>query len=216
MNLGLVISYIIAGMIMLSIIMMNISVSQSATELTITQITREKASTVTELISHDLQKMGYNCLSKTPTIINVALGHKIQFYSNINNSCDPNNAEYKSIETITWEYDTSDPSNEIEATLNPDDYVLMRTVEYESGVTEETPIELGVTQFRISYYDNYGEPVADSLATPVTTPANIRQLYIKIGFESAEKIYNRVGDDGRYILSVWEKRFSPANLESTQ
>lgn len=206
MNFGLVISYIIAGIIMLSIIKMNISVSQSATELTITQITREKTSAVTELISHDLQKMGYNRTARANPAVKVANNNKIQFYSNINNSSD------NSAELITWELTNTG----IPDTKNPNDFVLTRSIEdTATGSIEQTSISLGVTQFRVSYFDDYGEPLSDSLTTPVTgTPlTEIKQLYIKIGLEAAEKTYNRAGDDGRYALSVWEKRFSPPNLE---
>ncbi|HEX6983636.1 MAG TPA: hypothetical protein VF181_12825 [Balneolaceae bacterium] len=209
MNLPLVISYIIAGIIMLSIIAMNISVSKSSTELTMTQITREKASSVTEFISQDLQKMGYNKTSRTDPIVSIALGNKIQFFSNIDNSSD------KSVEAVTWEL----TSTGIPETQNPNDKVLLRTV-YSvdilgnlGSLIEETSIELGVTGFRISYYDDYGEPLSDSLTTPVADPDQIRQMYIKISFESAEKMYYQIGGDGKYILSVWEKRFSPPNLQ---
>lgn len=203
MNLSLVISYIIAGIIMLSIIMMNISVSHSSMELTMTQMVREKASTVTELLSHDLQIMGYNRTSKTNPIINVALDNKIIFYSNIDNSTD------QSVEMITWEF----TGTKVLSTKNQDDYILRRTVDYDTKPDEITDIELGVTKFIINYYDDYGEPRSDSLSTPVTDPSAIKQLYITLRFESAEKLYTNTSNEGRHIVSVWEKRFSPPNLE---
>jgi hypothetical protein len=203
MNLSLVISYIIAGIITLSIIMMNISVSRSSTELTMTQLVREKAATVTELISHDLQIMGYNRLAKTDPIIQEAHGHKIIFNSNIDNSTN------RSVETITWEF----TNTEVTSTKNEDDYILKRTVDYVSEPSEVTNIGLGVTKFIINYYDDYGEPRSDSLTTPNADPSIIKQLYITIRFESAEKLYNNTSSDGRHIVSVWEKRFSPPNLE---
>lgn len=206
MNVGLVISYIIAGIIMLSIIMMNISVSKSSTELTMTAITREKAASVTEFIAQDLQKMGYNRTSRVSPAINIALANKIQFFSNIDNSTDG------SVETITWEL-TSDP---VSTTENLGDRVLKRTLENASGaIIEETEIALGITGFRMMYFNDYGEPLSDSLATPVTNPDQIKQLYIRISFESAEKMYYQIGGDGKYILSVWEKRFSPPNLHDS-
>lgn len=200
MNVSLVTSYIIGGIIMISIIMMNISVSKSSNDLTITQMTRTKASEVTNLLSHDLQKMGYNRTAKTDPILKIANGHKIQFQSNIDNSAD------NSVETITWEL----TSTAIPATKNPDDVVLRRTVD-----GDVTDIEVGVVGFNVSYFDSYGKTLDDTLATPVTSPTrdNIRQVYVQVKLESPEKTYNRAGGEGRYILSVWEKRFSPPNLE---
>lgn len=200
MNVGLVTSYIIGGIIMISIILMNISVSKSSNDLTITQMTRTKASEVTKLLSHDLQKMGYNRTTKTDPIIKIANAHKIQFLSNIDNSTN------NSIETITWEL----TNNEITATKNPNDVVLRRTVD-----GDVTDIEVGVVGFNISYFDSYGKPLADTLTSPVTSPTkdNIKQIYVQIKLESPEKTYNRAGGEGRYILSIWEKRFSPPNLE---
>jgi hypothetical protein len=209
MNLSLVISYIIAGIIMLSIVALNISMSKSSTELTLTQITREKASAVTEFISQDLQKMGYNRTSRTNTIIKEAHGNMIRFYSNIDNSSD------KSVEQITWKF----TDTEIPETQNPNDRILLRTVHNvdasgnSGSLIEKTEIGLGVTGFKISYYDDYGETLDDSLTTPVVNPAQINQLYIQLSFESPEKMYYQIGGDGKYILSVWEKRFSPPNLQ---
>lgn len=200
MNVGLILSYIIGGIIMLSIIMMNISVSKSSNELTMTQMTRTKAAEVSKLISHDLQKMGYNRTSKTDPIIKIANSHKIQFLSNIDNSTD------NSVETITWELTSED----IPATKNPNDFVLRRTVD-----GDVTDIEVGVTGFNISYFDTYGLSMDDTLTTPVTSPTieDIKQIYVQLKLQSAEKNYNRAEGEGRYVLSVWEKRFSPPNLE---
>lgn len=201
MNVGLVTSYIIGGIIMLSIIMMNISVSKSSNELTITQMTRAKASEVSKLIAHDLQKMGYNRTSKTPNTLITAERNKIAFKSNIDNDAGGN------VETITWEL----TSDDIPATKNPNDVVLRRTVD-----GDITDIEVGVVGFNIGYFDNYGMKIEDTLSTPIVGPAalnEVKQIYIQVMLESPEKIYNRADGDGKYILSVWEKRFSPPNLE---
>lgn len=210
MNLGLVTSYIIGGIILLSILTMNMSVSSSSTELTMTQLTREKASQVTELVSHDIQKMGYNFTGKPNSIIDIAKRKKIQFYSNIDDQGD--------IERIIWEFKTEETDKTL-STKNPNDYTLMRTVQDSAtgNLIEETPIEVGVTEFNISYYENYGDLLSDSLQSPIAASKreNIKQLYIRIKLESAEKVYYNAGNEGRYIKSVWEKRFSPPNLEST-
>lgn len=207
MNAGLIASYIIGGILIISIISMNNSVSNSASEITLSQSTREKLTNIAETIAGDIQKIGFNRTNKTSDMIKNALDHKIMFYSNIDNSTD------NSVELITWEL-TKTP---IASTANPDDYVLMRTVEdLSSGNVDKTSIELGVTNFKIAYYDDYGKPISDSLATPVSSTKipDIKQLFIRIRIESSDKIYNGINGKGRYVPSVWEKRFSPPNLQS--
>ena len=214
MNLGLVTSFIIGGLLLVSMLMLNMSATNSATELTMTETTREKASTVSEMLSSDILKMGYNQNSKsnsnddTDPIITIAKSNKIQFNSNVDNSPD------ESVETITWEFDPSLPANEVSSTDNTNDYILKRTVT--GGINSTTSITLGVTKFEIKYYDEYGDNQSQDMeAAANSNLEDIRQLYIKLTLESPQKIYQGTSDDGRYIKSVWEKRFSPPNLEDT-
>lgn len=207
MNLGLITSYIIAGILLLAIVMMNMSVSSSSTELTLAQITRDKAYSISEMISSDVQKIGYNRASRTSEMITVAEGKKLQFKSNIDNSSD------KSVEIVTWQY----TDTEVTATGNPDDQVLVRTVRDAAtgSIISESPIKLGVVKFNIAYYNDYGVPLADSLNTPVgaTEMKDIRQMYISLKLESSEKVFSTPNSSGHYVPAIWEKRFSPPNLE---
>jgi hypothetical protein len=206
MNMGLLTSFVIGGILLIGILTLNKSVSNSSTELTLTQITREKAKGVQEIISHDIQKMGYNRNNKTNPIFEIADSSKIQFRSNIDNSSD------NSVERITWEF-TDTPLNN----GNPNAYVLMRTVEDTStGNIEQTPIRLGVTNFNIKYYDEYGRSLKENMTTPLSSSdfSDVRQLYITLELQSSAKVYNSI-NSGRFVRSIWEKRFSPPNLENT-
>lgn len=205
MNIGLVTSYVIAGIILIAILSMNMSVSNSSNEITLSQVTRERAETISEIMSNDIQKIGYNRKSKTDSVLTIAEGKKIQFLSNIDNSTD------NSVEIVTWEF----TNTAVPGTPNPNDRILKRTVQEAStgSIISTTPFKSGVTSFQISYYKKYGSKRSDSLATPVTGSAinNIKQLYIALKIQSKEKVYN--GSNGHYVTSIWEKRFSPPNLE---
>lgn len=205
MDLGVVASYIIAGMLLMAILMMNMSVSSSTTELTMTQITREKAATVTDMLKHDILKMGYNKTKKTDPIIIEADSSKIQFQGNIYDGSS------SSVKKVTWEL-TDDP---VTTTENPNDLILKRAVQDSASgiIEEETPITLGVTEFKIKYFDKYGEDISNNMLMPVSNPEDIKQLYIKLVLESPQKVYQGTNDNGRYVKTVWEKRFSPPNLE---
>lgn len=207
MNLGLITSYIIAGILLLSIIMMNMSVSSSSTEITMNQITRDKTAGISEMLSSDVNKIGYNRSDLTSQLLTIGEGKKIQFRSNIDNSSD------NSVESVTWEF----TNTAVTSTNNPNDYVLKRTVRDVStgNIINESPIKLGVTKFNIAYYNKYGVPLSDSLSTPIASSDldDIRQLYISLKVESPDKVFSTPNSDGHYVISIWEKRFSPPNLQ---
>lgn len=200
MDLGIVTSYVIAGMIFLAITMMTLSLSQSTTELTLNQNARQNVQTVGDMLNYDIPKIGYNKVVRIQSgAITYADANKITFKSNIDNSDD------KSVETITWEF-TTDP---VSSTSNPNDYKLLRV--QDGDITE---ITLGVTNFNIRYYSDYGQPESQAMATPVGSSDldNIKQIEFEVECESPAAIANRAGED-RYLRSAWKKRFSPGNLE---
>ncbi len=213
MNLGIVISYIIAGMIMLGIVMMNINVQNSSAELTITQITRSHVANIADMINDDFPNMGYHVNMSTSEIdslenmvLTYARNNEISFYRNLVE--DPNRPPH----LITWKIDSDD----IPATKNPDHRTLYRLVEdLETGAVDTTAIRTGVTRFFIRYYNKVGAQF-DKNVTPPGQLKNqldqIRQIHVTLELQSAEPIYNRASGQGRYIRSVWEKRFTPPNI----
>lgn len=206
MNVNLVTSYIIAGIILMSMLMMNIRVSNSSAEITLTQITREKAATITEMIYDDIPNIGYNLKSTTTDLITIADSSKIQFYRKIDPLTSGNP------ELITWTL--TDVS--VAETQNPNDKVLHRKV-VTNGVEVITEIKLGVTDFRVWYFDEHGLSTlpedGEYLSMPVSSAMrdSIKQIYIALELQSPEPIME--GGQPRYIKSVWEKRFSPGNLD---
>jgi len=207
MNLALITSYIIAAMLILSIVMMNLRMSSSSTELVLTQITRQHVVTVADMLNDDIPNMGYNVDEKTNPIITLADDHKITFYRNIQNN--PN----RDPERITWEFFTDNP---IALEKNPNLFAMTRTVyDPNSGQTEVTEINTGVSKFRLRYYDTHGAHKDSMLTTPLSGGdlANLKQIYLELEMQSREPLYNRGNSEGRYIRSVYEKRFSPRNLD---
>lgn len=208
MNIGLITSYIVAGIILISLLMMNSRVSSSSAEITLSHITREKANAITDMLYYDIPNMGYDRFGTTPDVITIADSTTIQFYRKIDrfSSGAP--------ELITWEL-TNNPVSETE---NPNDRVLLRTVE-SGGSTEVTEIRQGVTRFRLWYFDEHGlsSLPADGqfLSTPVSAALrdSIRQIYIALELQSAEPIRINANNE-RYVRAAWEKRFSPNNLEN--
>ncbi|HKK46728.1 MAG TPA: hypothetical protein VJ964_14475 [Balneolaceae bacterium] len=205
MNIGLVTSYLIAGIILLAMLSMNMSVSHSSNEITLSQVTRERATTISDMMTNDMLKMGYNRKSKTSPILTTANNNKIEFRSNIDNSTD------NSVEIVTWEFTSSAITN----TTNPNDRLLLRTIRDAStgSIISQDSIKSGVIKFQFSYYNDYGKPRSDSMSTPVSASnlASIKQIYVSFKLQYGEKIDN--SSPSRYVTTIWEKRFSPPNLE---
>lgn len=207
MNLALITSYIIAAMLILSIIMVNLRVSSSSAELTLTQITRENVVNVTDMINDDLPNMGYNVDSKLDTILTYADSFKISFYRNIQNNAD------RSPELVTWEFIEDE---DIPATKNPNDRLLVRKVfDPNNGTEDITEIRTGVTRFNLRYYNKHGESLGNNIPAPGSGPSleNVKQIYLELEMQSAEPIIKNPAASDRYIRSVYEKRFTPRNIE---
>ena len=196
MNFGLIISYVIAGFLMIMIFTINYNVGFSNQEVTTTLIKKTHSQAVQEMIINDIPKIGYQKDSVITTKFLKADEHEISFYSDLDNSGD--------VELITWKYD---PDNAPDHANNPHVDMLSRTVD---GVTTEIPV--GITDFEIRYFDQYGS------TTPMSTPVsssnfeNILQIEIEFEMQNDYSLNYRASDLDRYVTTTWQKRFSPVNL----
>ncbi len=214
MNLGIVTSFIIAGMIMLGLVMVNINVQNSSAELTITQITRNHVSSITEMINDDFSNMGYDVDQTTMdnadvgnAILTLARADEISFYRNI--ADDPT----INPDLITWKL----MGDDLTSSKNPDDHTLIRiTEDFATGTPDTTKIQVGVTNFELLYYNTVGTAKENNVTPPgqlKNSLDEILQVHVILEVQSTEPIYNRASGDGRYVRSVWEKRFTPINLQ---
>lgn len=199
MNFNIVISFIIAGMLLLMLAAMNLGVGNSSTELVLSQAKQSQKIDIQELISNDFPKIGYDFNASIDTLISSVTDTSIVFFSNIDNSADG------SIDTVSWVF----TSDEVTSTTNDQDRILRRTVG-----SEVIDIKLGVTSFTLKYYDKLGS------TTPLSTPLSlaeiqsIRQVEVSIEVQSAEAVSSINRGDKRYIRSIWTKRFTPRNLQT--
>ncbi len=201
MNLGIPISYIIAGILILMIAGVSINTSRSSNELSLQETQKRKVSDVIEVITYDIPKIGYNLNSRPDTLIKAAGDNYIEFYANIDNSAD------QSLELIRWEL----TSTAITETENPNDYELIRTV---NGVSQN--LNAGIVGFSLRYFSSLGSN--SPLSTPISAVSqksiidSINQIEIVLETESAIKLESKAGNDERYVKTSWTKRFSPVNL----
>lgn len=194
MNLGLTTSFIVAGILILSILSMNSNISHSSTELTMRQVTQQRAGTIAEILQKDISNIGSDVNSGIPSPITIAQTNVIEFESNIDNS--------GSSETISWEFTDTDASG----SKNPNDKILIRKVD---GHTAE--FRSGVTSFDLRYLNK--DRIV--MSTPIALQEDRDKIrYIEISFtvQSKEPIGGAGTKELRYIETSWTKQFTPINL----
>jgi hypothetical protein len=195
MNSGIAISFIIGGLLLISIISMNSRVMENSGEAVLNMTAKKTVETVSQVINRDMQRIGYNTGSPPSDAIkevtrNTATNtYKLKFEADI----DDNNTEDPV--TITWE---ANPVNKVTATSdNTNDYKLTRTVD---GGPEDGTIAFSVTDFDLTFYDIN--------SNPTTTTTNIRIIDVSLEAQAPVKY----GNKSDYEKSIWNKTFTPPNL----
>lgn len=197
MNINLVTSFIIAGILLLILGYMNIGVGNNANEVVLSQAKQSQKLDIQEIISYDFPKIGYDFTNSADSLISKAKDDRIEFYSNLDNSADG------SVEKIIWRF----TGLNVTETDNPNDKILVRSVD---GV--DTEIKVGVTLFKLEYFDQIGSLTPMATPIPSASLSTIRQVQVTLRLESAEEITNSQSGNREYISTLWVKRFTPRNL----
>ncbi len=160
MNLGMVTSTVIGGLLLLGILTLNTRMASESDYSTMNQITKSNIGAVADFVEYDFRKVGYN--ASDPKII-TADSTEFVFKADI----DDNGTE----DQIRWEYTT----NGVSATKNPDDRLLVRVM---NG--DQTDITRGVTDFDLTYYDKENKET--------NTPTDVSDIEVFIEVQSPAPI----------------------------
>ena len=196
MNLGITTSFIVGGLLLLSIMHMTFTVQSNSTQTTLQSISKNKVQAISQTISADFQRMGYGVDLGDPVddVIHSISSDKISFEADLHDDGSP--------ETITWEFTNTEYSE----SQNPNDYELIRTgpVSSGSGSVEST---YAVTSFNLTYYEDDG--------TVTTNKSEVDRIKIELVCESPQKITVSDGDDifGR---SFWQRTIVPPSIHIRQ
>ncbi len=182
MSLGSIISAIVGGLLIVSLVVLNNRMLKSSANSTYDLISKDYIETINQIFTFDMQNLGYGVTGK---MITQASEHSITFKSDLKNNGHVN--------VVTWKYDAGSPDTKTE---NPNDHPLYRITD---GV--QTTMHAGVSAFRLSYILSDNKEVFN----PVHTD-QIRQVRIHLVSESPYKY------GGHYEKSVWDRLFTPANL----
>lgn len=198
MNAGIVTSFIVGGLLMISILTLNIRMSEFTSSTTIDMITKSRMETISELLENDFKKIGQDLPGSVKPFVTMD-SDRIKFRS------DTYFGDNRPFSMITWEFKTNQGYSN---STNPNDYLLSRDDNIPGSpgnITQEFP----VTYFEISYLDKNGNPVSG-------LPNNqglIRQIYVEIICESEEPIGTDNSGNDIYSSIMWSKTFHPENLQ---
>jgi hypothetical protein len=190
MSFNIVISYVVAGLMMLSILAFNMLLSSSTQETTLSTINQQNLENLADLLSYDINRIGYNNDSAVDMDdpILVAEDDEIEFQT-----ADGD---------ITWYVNTDD---EVTTTSNPDDFYLYR--DDNAGGLSKFP----VTYFELTYFDKDGNEIANI--------SSVQQkgisIEVKLILESGEPVHSRntsSGSNNTYHRTVWNRTFHPTNI----
>lgn len=190
MNMGIVTSFLVGGLLLLAMLQFNNQVMQSTSQTTLDVNSKKHMETMRKIITHDFNRMGFG---EANEINAFNPPHFINFKADINGT---------GTKTIKWRFKKN---KKVTDTSNPDDRVLMRVgpVSESNGNKKTT---YNVVDFSITgYSDIYGN-------NETTDTDQIRSLLVEIVYEAPESM----SEDNDYPRTVWQKHIVPNNLQFDQ
>ena len=201
MNLGYVISSIIAALLLLSLVALNSRIVQGSGEQTLYAMAKIESDMIVDILKEDMRAMGYR-VGDTPIV--TANENRIRFLVRFEGN--------DNITAIDWWFNP-DPNAE-SMVRNPNARPLYRRVSlydpdnddpfYDPAAVQEAElIASGVARFRLEYLD--GQRIV--INNPETQLDNIRQVRLDLIVESLDSY-----DISRFERATWVGEFTPFNL----
>lgn len=192
-------STIIGGMLLVILMRMNDSAVENNYLYSGERIVQQNLVEVVRLLEYDLRKIGYcynwQALPNPATAIIYADSNRISYLTDIVTTGYP----YGDGNIDTMHYFVGD-TTELTVTPNPFDKLLYRVVN--SNTTAGS--NLGITQFKLTYYDASGTEITSMPASP---PLGIAAIQIDIAVENPAAYGNDYSADKRVI---WRQVRLPA------
>lgn len=185
--LDIVGSFLIGGLILLMLVNLNLSMSNSAAENLNTNISQGNLTSTTYVLEHDIYKAGYRIDGEK---IVIADSTELKFYSDIDNNGSKDSIHYY----------LGDPS-QMYFTFNPNDRLLYRVMN-----TEKAKSSIIVVDFNLSYYDSLGSKLNYSSLKNSSERRKVKTIKVNMSVESADPI------EGEYQGAEWKKNIIAKNL----
>ena len=163
-------------------------------------ILQQNLATSARILERDFRRIGYcksyNLIPKTNVIVS-ATDTSISFLTDVNDQGNVDVLKYY-----------IGPVSELSSTPNPRDRFLYRVVNNETPVG----VNLGVTQFKLIYFDVYG----DTLYTPIANLSRISSMEINIAVENVVGYGGNSPEEeqSKYSSAFWRQiRLAAMNLQ---
>ncbi len=163
-------------------------------------ILQQNLATSARILERDFRRIGYcksyNLIPKTNVIVS-ATDTSISFLTDVNDQGNVDVLKYY-----------IGPVSELSSTPNPRDRFLYRVVNNETPVG----VNLGVTQFKLVYFDVYG----DTLHTPIANLSRISSMEINIAVENVVGYGGNSPEEeqSKYSSAFWRQiRLAAMNLQ---
>ncbi len=204
--LDIVGSVITGGILLLILARTNASAVQNTYNSNSDLITQENLAQVVYVLENDFRKIGF-------------MGDYLKAAQ-----LDPTKAIlYADTSSIRFLADTRDhgvmdtvyyylgPTSEQSNTPNPNDRLLYRSVTSvnDSDISFTRSGSLGITQFYLTYFDDFG----NQLSTPVSAPGAIHEIQITLQVQNLEGYKGQYDSTTQYVTSYWRQiRLATRNL----
>jgi hypothetical protein len=183
------------GVLLLILLRMNATAVQNNYEYSGERIVQQNLVEVVTVIENDFRKIGYcliqpnipNPIPNPAVAIIQADSNSISFLTDI---VKPNNPYGDGVVDIIKYY--VGPASELAATPNPNDMILYRVIN--NGTPSGS--NMGVTQFKLTYFNTAGVKITNMPATP---PFGINTIQIDIAIENTAAYGNNYSSDNRAI-----------------
>ncbi|REL24799.1 hypothetical protein DYD21_16695 [Rhodohalobacter sp. SW132] len=187
MNIGITISYIVGGLLLISILTLNNTVMQDSYKQTVEMTAGTQVDEIRRLVMHDMQFLAFGTNSE---ILNFSENH-LRFRSTFRGQN----------RVFSWQL-LNAPYNE---TSNPNDRVLQR-----NGPMDDKPgstmSRYPAVRFQVTAFSD-----EDGLVE-ATSKEQVRSILIEVIVESAEPVGSHTDGSPRYARTGWKKLFLPDNL----
>jgi hypothetical protein len=176
-------SFIIGGIILIMSTKMSVVMSDNGQQANVSLAAQENCVTLSKMLESDLSKTGHKKFGN-PMVITDST--RIKFYADIDDN--------GTLDSVTY---YSGPLTSSFISLNPRHLLMYRTWN-----TKTTTMNLGVTKFKVLYYDSSG--------ATTTQPSMVRAFRVKMDVESVIPM-----SDTTYAVVHWEQYIKPKAFQFT-
>jgi hypothetical protein len=185
-------STLVGGLLLLILIRVTLSAIQNNYDNNGERIVQKDLTAVAQLLEYDFRKIGYcaklsNMPASKDTVIKIATDSSITFYADL-----PTTANSYGDSVLDKVYYYLGPKSGLSNTPNPNDRVLYRVINNGTPMA----VNMGVTLFKLTYYDQYGNAITPSGNAPYS-PA-IASVQIDLAISNPYGYYNPDNPTGTY------------------